>query len=79
MRTTLQTEILDFLDTVGDKKSPRVHYMYQAIQHSESNTDMCRMLAKAFTSLDEDLTATTKELIHEKAHSTRTTIRIDSN
>ena len=80
IKTTLQHEILDFLEHEGDIiNSPRAYHMCQAIQYAESNTDMCRMLAKAFTNLDKDLTTITEELIDARAHSTRTIIRPDSN
>ena len=68
--TTLQTEILDYLNNIGDIKSPRVYQMYQAIQYAESNTDMCRILTKTFINLDEDLTNLTNELIGCRATST---------
>ena len=75
----MREELLRYIEREGDIHAPRIYHLYQAIRHAETETELHLMLISAFMQLDKDLTATTKELIHEKAHSTRTTIRIDSN
>ena len=75
-KSTLKTEILELLEHECDLyDSPRAYRMYQAIQHSDSNTTMCRMLAMAFVQLDKNLKTITDELIDERLHSTRVIIK----